>query len=151
MRKVMKIFMTVALLLSLAVVVAGCAKEEFPVGDDHAELVTEDFNADWGHPVITVKLKVIGGEGKIIFSGTVKISAANPVGIYALQAACEEMSVSLTETGGFVTEVDGYTNDTSTNTYWGFYVNGVMAHLGAGTFQVREGDYIEFSYAEMVF
>lgn len=152
MKNLFKSFMLVIMLLAVSVVAVGCAEEEqFPVGDDYAEYVSDDYNADWGHPVITVKVKVVGGENKVIYSGTVKISAANPVGIQALKGACEENSISLTENGGFITEIDGYQNDSSTNTYWGFYVNGKMAHLGAGTFQIREGDYLEFNYAEMVF
>jgi len=151
MKKLFNYALLLVVVLFVSLISFGCAKEEFPVGTAEAVYVSDDYNAEWGHPVITVKVKIIGGEEKVLYSGTVTISSSNPVGIEALKGACEEASLSLTESGGFITEIDGYTNDTSTNIYWGFLVNGEMAHLGAGTFQIREGDYLEFKYAEIVF
>ncbi|HEL2722309.1 TPA: DUF4430 domain-containing protein, partial [Streptococcus suis] len=45
---------------------------------------------------------------------------------------------------GLITEIDGVSQDTSTNTYWMYKVNGQMADKGAKDLTVANGDEIEF-------
>ncbi len=137
-------FMALALLVAMSFTLAAC-DDSVRVGDDTATFVSDDFDEEWGL-TIEVKLKIIGGDDDVLYSGTVEISSMNPVGLEALIGATEEKGINLDESGGFINSIGGYTNDFGEMIYWRFYVNGETAHLGAGTFQVREGDLIEFRY-----
>ncbi len=52
--------------------------------------------------------------------------------------------------GEFITSIDGLSQDPETSQYWMFYVwneNGwVLAPVGAGSYQLEDGDNIKFSY-----
>ncbi|MDG3132171.1 DUF4430 domain-containing protein [Streptococcus suis] len=50
----------------------------------------------------------------------------------------------VTEENGLITAIDGVSQDTSTNTYWLYKVNGKMAEKGAKDVTVSNGDEIEF-------
>ncbi|CYU38124.1 DUF4430 domain-containing protein [Streptococcus suis] len=50
----------------------------------------------------------------------------------------------IVEDNGLITEIDGVSQDTSTNTYWMYKVNGQMADKGAKDLTVANGDEIEF-------
>ncbi|HEM6178762.1 TPA: DUF4430 domain-containing protein [Streptococcus suis] len=51
---------------------------------------------------------------------------------------------NIVEDNGLITEIDGVSQDTSTNTYWMYKVNGQMADKGAKDLTVANGDEIEF-------
>ena len=46
-------------------------------------------------------------------------------------------------------DVDGkpYVGDAATNSYWRFYVNGEFKNVGAGAYELQEGDAVTFMYA----
>ena len=50
---------------------------------------------------------------------------------------------------GITSPFDGksYGYDSATNSYWHFYVNGEFADVGAGSYELQEGDAITFMYA----
>ena len=50
---------------------------------------------------------------------------------------------------GITSPFDGksYGYDSATNSYWHFYVNGEFAQVGAGSYELQEGDAITFMYA----
>ncbi|MYN70222.1 DUF4430 domain-containing protein [Streptococcus suis] len=48
------------------------------------------------------------------------------------------------ENNGLITKIDGISQDTSTNTYWMYKVNGKLAEKGANDLKVSDGDEIEF-------
>ncbi len=48
------------------------------------------------------------------------------------------------EDNGLITKIDGISQDTSTNTYWMYKVNGKLAEKGANDLKVSDGDEIEF-------
>lgn len=50
---------------------------------------------------------------------------------------------------GITSPFDGksYGYDSATNSYWHFYVNGKFADVGAGSYELQEGDAITFMYA----
>ncbi|CYV04600.1 lipoprotein [Streptococcus suis] len=50
----------------------------------------------------------------------------------------------IVEDNGLITEIDGVSQDASTNTYWMYKVNGQMADKGAKDLTVANGDEIEF-------
>ena len=44
----------------------------------------------------------------------------------------------------YVTEINGQEALNSKKEYWAFFVNGKMAEIGAGSYQLKEGDKIEW-------
>lgn len=66
-----------------------------------------------------------------------KISVGSTV--FDLMTAC---NISFEEDGGFVTSINGVSQDTAANKYWMYYINGELAQVGAGTYIVQEGDEI---------
>lgn len=49
--------------------------------------------------------------------------------------------------GEFVSGIDGQVG--GDDNFWGFYVNGEMAEVGAGVYEVKSGDLIEFIWTPM--
>lgn len=141
--------MALAFLFLAPLALTGCETEEFPVGDDTATFESDDFDEEWGL-IIDVKLEIIGADDDELFSGTVTVKSMNPVALEALEGATAEKGISLDEAGGFINAIGGYANDFSVEPmiYWHFQVNGESAHLGAGTYQIRDGDHIAFHYKE---
>ena len=43
----------------------------------------------------------------------------------------------------FITEINGYSTE-GKKEYWAFYINGKMAEVGAGSYQLKDGDKIEW-------
>ncbi len=53
--------------------------------------------------------------------------------------------------GKFVEEINGIKNNPTTNEYWGYYVNGESAQVGASNYILKQGDKIEWKYAKITF
>jgi hypothetical protein len=53
--------------------------------------------------------------------------------------------------GKFVEEINGVKNSPTTNEYWGYYINGKSAQIGASSYILKEGDNIEWKYAKTNF
>ncbi len=68
----------------------------------------------------------------------------------AMDALREVAEVDTAYGGGFIQAVDGvasqYEGGTGRKRDWFFYVNGQMADVGAGAYQVREGDWLIFDF-----
>lgn len=73
------------------------------------------------------------------------ISYKGETGKTALQILKEKYTVLTNESslGEFVTSINGEAADENTQ-YWAFYVNGQYASEGAGTYQTKESDVIEW-------
>lgn len=56
-----------------------------------------------------------------------------------LMKAC---GVSFIDEGGFITTIQGVSQDEGTQTYWIYYVNGEMAAVGARDYMIQDGDEI---------
>ncbi|HFH9838031.1 TPA: DUF4430 domain-containing protein [Streptococcus suis] len=56
-----------------------------------------------------------------------------------------EESFTVEETEGFITSIDGVSQDEATSTYWSYEVNGEFASKGAENQLVSENDEIVFS------
>ncbi|MBU7032061.1 MAG: DUF4430 domain-containing protein [Theionarchaea archaeon] len=54
-----------------------------------------------------------------------------------LMKAC---GVSFIDEGGFITTIQGVSQDEGTQTYWIYYVNGEMAAVGARDYIIQDGD-----------
>jgi len=81
---------------------------------------------------------LIQEEGKVVsYDGEEGISAL--VTLKSLATVTTDMS----DFGEFVTSINGVSADGSTE-FWGFYVNGEMAKVGAGSYIAKAGDAIEW-------
>ena len=64
----------------------------------------------------------------------------------ALDLTKEKASVQIKGEGtnAYVTEINGQEALNAKKEYWAFYVNGEIAEIGAGSYQLKEGDRIEW-------
>jgi len=71
--------------------------------------------------------------------GIHEYEATVPAGstVVYLMRAC---GVSFIDEGGFITSIEGVSQDEGTQTYWIYYVNGEMAAVGARDYGVQDGD-----------
>ncbi len=53
------------------------------------------------------------------------------------------------EKDGFVTAIDGVTQDEKAGKYWLYYVNGKTASVGAAEYQLKDGDQIKWCLEAM--
>ncbi len=121
----------------------------FEVGADRVTAESEGAS-DWS-PTYKVNLKVVGGGNDVLFNGIVTLKSPTMMGSEFLKAAVTEKG--LAQEGidtGFVTTLGDYTNNAEDNIYWGFTVNGVSSDWGVNQYQMRDGDYMLWTYAEMV-
>jgi|SRR3989338_2390348 len=68
------------------------------------------------------------------------------VGKTALELTKEKTNVKTKGEGtnAYVTEINGQEALNSKKEYWAFFVNGKMAEVGAGSYQLKDGDKIEW-------
>ncbi|WP_055078355.1 DUF4430 domain-containing protein [Lagierella massiliensis] len=58
-------------------------------------------------------------------------------------------NLELEEKDGFITSIDGHTQDEDSNKYWLYTVNGEMAEVGANQFELRDKDEVVFTLEEL--
>lgn len=148
-----KSLLYVVFVLVLLVSLAGCAKDATLVADNWkwtpgADEVTSKSSAadDWS-PTYTVFVKIVGGDNTVMFDGKVVLTSPQMM-------ASEFLSAAITDKGyaqvgldvGFISKVGDYENDSTTGTYWMFYVNGDAPSWGANEFRMRDGDYLLLTY-----
>lgn len=130
---------------------AGCAPK--PVVDawkwtPGADAVTYTSTAaDAYSPTYTVNVKILGGNNTVLYDGKVTLTSPQMMASEFLSAAITDKG--LAQVGldaGFITKVGDYENDTTTNTYWMYYVNGEAANWGVNDFRLRNDDYILLTY-----
>jgi Domain of unknown function (DUF4430) len=151
MNKKVVVFGLLALVLVLSGL-AGCAPKpvageewKWTPGSD-AVTYTSPAADSWS-PTYTVYVKIVGGNDTVLFDGTVTLTSPQMMANEFLAAAITDKG--LAQVGldtGFVTKVGDYENDTTTNTYWMYYVNGEAPSWGVGEFRLRNGDYILLIY-----
>lgn len=145
------------IVLAIALVIAsltGCAPKTTkpPVdawkwipGPD--EVVYKSAAADDWSPTFTIYLRIVGAEETVLYDGKVTLTSPQMMANEFLAAAIN--SKGLAQEGldvGFITKIGDYENDTTTNTYWMFYVNGEMPNWGTNEYRLRHGDYVELKY-----
>ena len=89
---------------------------------------------------ITVKQIIIDGERKKEFK--IKI-APKSTALRLLYITCNIVTKGQKE-NAFITAINGRMADTNKREFWAFYVNGVQAQVGAGTYVVKNNDTIEW-------
>ena len=123
---------------------------QFEVGED---VVTgESEGATEWSPTYSVNLKIVGGYEDELFNGVVTLKSPTMFGSEFLKAAVTEKG--LAQEGidiGFVTTIGDYTNNAEDNIYWGFTVNGEVSNWGVNQYQMRNNDYMLWTYAVMNF
>ena len=146
------LFLTVAL-LAIMLVVGACAKTPvvenpawmFEVGTD-AVTTTTVGSTEWAG-TFNVNLKIVGGGDNVLFNGPIKITTNTQWVSEVVQAAVTDKG--LAQNGidvGFITQIGDYENNSETNTYWLYTVNGVSPQFGVSSYQFRDGDYILLEY-----
>lgn len=67
-------------------------------------------------------------------------------GTTALQLLKEQAEVKTKGEGknAYVIEINGKTADEANREFWAFYINGVPSNVGAGSYQLKNGDVIEW-------
>lgn len=58
-------------------------------------------------------------------------------------------NLEVEEKDGFITSIDGHTQDEDSNKYWLYTVNGEMAEVGANQFELHEKDEVVFTLEEL--
>lgn len=127
----------------------GCNGEEAPfeVGEDtgtYEPAETSDYDV-----TRTVYVQIMGPEEDELFNGEVTVTSTNPVVYEAFLGACTSAGISQTSSAdsGWIQAVASYENGTN-DMYWMGYKNGESLLVGAGSSQIREGDYIQFIFEE---
>ncbi|MGX7348942.1 DUF4430 domain-containing protein [Dolosicoccus paucivorans] len=115
-------------LLMASVFLVGCATTNAPsTTQSHEETSIE--KAQTIDVIIQLKIKDAPDQQK-----EVRVEE----GATALDALKKAYEVK--ESDGFVTEIDGYSNDETTQTYWMYEVNGTMAEVGANDYLLNNHD-----------
>ena len=58
-------------------------------------------------------------------------------------------NLEVSEKDGFITSIDGHTQDEDSNKYWLYTVNGEMAEVGANQFELHDKDEVVFKLEEL--
>ncbi|MEW6553472.1 MAG: DUF4430 domain-containing protein [Actinomycetota bacterium] len=124
-------WITVLVLVAVFFTVRGCAFMPWNEGQESV-VVRLSITRDFG--------------GEVLRDEDVEVRE----GSSAMQALQKAAEVETSYGGGFIRAVDGlvsgYDGEGSSKTDWFYYVNGQMAEVGAGDFEVRDGDWLIFDY-----
>lgn len=121
----------------------------FTVGEDRVN--EEAPGAGQYSPTYTVNLKVVGGDDTVLFNGEVTLKSDTMFGSEFLKAAVTDKA--LAQEGidlGFVTTIGDYVNNAEESLYWMYKVNGQSPDWAVNAMQMRDGDYMLWSYEVLV-
>ncbi len=121
----------------------------FEVGTD--EVVSEALDATEWSPTFTINLKIVGGDNDVLFNGTVELKSNTMWASEFLKAAVTDKA--LAQEGidvGFVTTIGDYVNNAEDSIYWMFTISGITPSWGCNQFQMRQGDYMLWTYDVVV-
>lgn len=118
---------------------------KFEVGSD--QVTVEAPDAGQYSPTFTINLKIVGGGETVLYNGKVTLKSDTMWGSEFLKAAATEKA--LAQDGidvGFVTTLGDYVNNAEESIYWTYVVNGRQPDWGVNSFQMRDGDYMLWTY-----
>lgn len=149
MRKAIAVFaaMTMALVMFTACS-GGESKKAWKPGSDTVTAVSE--SASSYTPTFTVYLKVTGGDSKVLYDGSVTLTSDTMWANEFLKAAITDKG--LAQDGidqGFINKIGDYENNSTDSIYWMYKVNGEAPAWGCNQLQLRNGDYVSFSYEKV--
>lgn len=122
----------------------------FEVGAD--AVTGEAEGATQYSPTYTVNLKIVGGDNTVLYNGKVTWKSSTMWGSEFLKAAVTDKA--LAQEGidmGFVTTIGDYVNNAEENIYWLYKINGRTPDWGINGYQMRDGDYMLWTYEAVVF
>ncbi len=151
MRKVMVLFMVMAMAIAA---VTGCSKEEakktWKPGKDSVTVKSE--SASTYTPTFTIFLKVVGGDETVLYDGSVTLTSDTMMANEFLKAAITDKG--LAQDGidqGFINRLGDYENNSTDSMYWMYTINGETPAWGSNQLQLRDGDYMLFTYDKVEF
>ena len=114
------------LIFSLSVFFVGCNKTAKDIGTDST---TKDFSIsivvkDHDEEIFNKEIEVV--------SGKILLSILNE-------------NLKIEEENGFITSIEGRSQNPEENIYWLYFINGEFAEVGANVYEVKENDKIEFN------
>lgn len=127
---------------------AGEASWQFEVGSDLVE--EEAAGASEYDPTFTVNLKIVGADEDVLFNGKVTIKSPTMMANEFLKAAVTDKG--LAQSGievGFVDTIGDYVNNSADSIYWLYTVNGETPSFGSNLYQLRDGDYMLWTYTQI--
>ncbi|MBP9732509.1 MAG: DUF4430 domain-containing protein, partial [Candidatus Magasanikbacteria bacterium] len=140
----------------------GVAEVKFAHHDSYTIQASKDgfaksntINIETTLPTIETTLYAVAN-GTILFHDTVEVTACKPYEAsvkYTLNAKCLiDQAVGLTTTwnsygtDAFLNSINEYTNDFTTNNFWGYFINLEYASVALNAYTLTEGDEILIQY-----
>lgn len=121
---------------------------KFEVGSDLVE--EEAVGASEYDPTFTVNLKIVGADEDVLFNGKVTLKSPTMMANEFLKAAVTDKG--LAQSGievGFVETIGDYVNNSTDSIYWLYTVNGETPSFGSNLYQLRDGDYMLWTYMQI--
>jgi len=119
----------------------------FAAGADMVE--DEVTGAGEYDPIYSINLKVVGADDDVLFHGKVTLKSPTMWANEFLKAAITDKG--LAQNGievGFVDTLGDYVNNSADSIYWMFMVNGESPMVGCNQYQLRDGDYMQWTYTK---
>lgn len=130
----MKKFTVISSLIIGLFVLSGCQTNQTP-SQTSSQASTEATSA-----VVASSVKIVLTDGEdTIDSKSVAVQSGESL----MDVLKEHFSVE--EKDGFITSIEGHSQDESQNKYWTFTVNGEMGSKGADETIVEAGDQVDFA------
>ncbi len=121
---------------------------QFAVGTD--EVTAESLGAGQYSPTFTINLKIVvpdEDDDIILYNGTVALKSDTMMASEFLKEAVTDKGLAQAGINeGFVTTLGDYVNNSEQSMYWMFTVNGLSPSFGCNTYQMRDGDYMLWTY-----
>lgn len=154
MKKVKKVFALLMVMTMVFMTFIGCSKGEakktWKPGTDAVTVKSE--TASTYTPTFTVYVKVLGGDNKVLYDGSVTLTSDTMWANEFLKAAITDKG--LAQDGidyGFINKLGDYENNSTDNIYWTYTVNGETPAWGCNQLQLRDGDYMLWTYDKTEF
>ena len=128
------------IIVAVVLVIGGGAYYFVSVNNDNTASSAEQAQVEQSAPVSTI---TFNDNGTIVtYDGVAGETAL------ATLKSLTDVQVEDSAYGEFVISIGVVSADSSKN-FWGFYVNGDMASVGAGDYVAKEGDQIEWQLTEL--
>lgn len=155
MKKTKRLLVAVMVMAMVISVFGGCSKKEdvkktWKPGTDAVTSTSE--TASTYTPTFKIFLKVVGGDKKVLYDGQVTLTSDTMWASEFIKAAITDKGIAQDGIDvGFITKLGDYENNATDNIYWTFTVNGVTPSWGCNQLQLRDGDYMLWTYDLITF
>lgn len=138
MRKLLLNLLTV--FVAILVLVGCTAEEPSNAPKENQESQAENGNSEQNNELTASITISLDQETEIIEEKDVSFEE----GALLLDVLKENFEIE--EKDGFVTSIEGISAKEGETKFWAFFVNGEMATVGAGEYEVKSGDSISFDF-----